>query len=105
MCKIDKLFPKPFVCEECGSNRLRYRKYVLAETDVEYQDGVFHYDEAIIDTDDSLDIERGYKCRDCGHLVAHCGYWVDNEKDLITHLTMVPQVLKEEQEQQQVKIH
>ena len=79
------------------SKKLRYRKYVLAEADVEYQDGVFHYDEAIIDTDDSINIERGYKCRDCGHLVAHCGYWVDNEKDLIAYLIMDPSIRDEEQ--------
>ena len=97
MIKDNRLFRNPFVCKRCGSKRLKYRKYILCESDVEYQDGVLCYLNEEYDTNDFLPVERGYVCRKCGHPVVHCGKWIDNEKDLIAYLIMDPSIRDEEQ--------
>ena len=87
-----------FECSECGSNKLGYKKYVKCIVPVEIKDdeAVF-YKSSAIDEDDYLAVSNGFCCADCGHMLEHCGYRVETEKDLNIYFTMAPEY-KEQQE-------
>jgi hypothetical protein len=86
-----------FECSKCGCRgKIGYRKYVLSMTPVSRNDdGLYVYDQSIIDEDDSIDHFNGYCCRCCRELLEYCGIPIQTEEYLGDYLAMDP-ILRDE---------
>jgi len=89
-----------FVCRECSGNELGYQKYVKCITPVTIQeDGQMEYKSSIFDEDDYLAVSNGFCCKGCGHLLEHCGFRMETEKDIFNYFTMDPELREQEQQE------
>jgi hypothetical protein len=87
-----------FTCSKCGSNRLAFHEYVKSITPAEFMScGKLYYTPATIDEDDFMPEARGFRCRDCGHMLERCGHQITMEKELFDYLSMDPVVREKEQ--------
>ena len=80
-----------FTCPKCGSNKLAFQEYVKSVTPAEFMScGKIYYDPATIDQEDFISEPRGFCCRDCGHMLEHCGSQVRTEKELWDYFEKLP---------------
>ena len=87
-----------FVCSNCGSNKLGYKKYVKCITPVSLQEnGQFEYSQSNIDEDDYIWADNGFICLDCESFVEHCGCRFETEKEFCDYLTMDPELREKQQ--------
>lgn len=87
-----------FECKECESDKLAYQKYSKSVIPVELKkDGTIYYSDPDIDDDDYLAVSNGFCCKNCGHMLKHCGCNMETEEELLAYLTMDPEVSNKEQ--------
>lgn len=87
-----------FTCRQCGSNKLAYHEYVKSLTPAEFMScGKLYYAPATIDENDFIPELSGFCCRDCGHILEHCGRTFKTEKELIEYLSIKSEIRITEQ--------
>jgi len=86
-----------FVCSECGSTDLAYRKFIKCITPVEIkEDGTIVYLSSVIDEDNTLGVECRFVCADCGHTIYHRGNPLETEGDLLYFLDLTNEERKQQ---------
>ena len=72
-----------FKCENCGSDKLGYMKYVCCLTPVQMNNNVIYvYSEPEYIEDSDSEVHEGFCCRDCGRLLSLYGDPIKCESDL-----------------------
>ncbi len=88
-----------FVCKQCGSEQLSYKKYAKCITQVEmHADGRMEYLASVTDEDDFLATENGFICYDCGTFVEHFGCRMETEQHLRSYWSMSPELRKQQED-------
>lgn len=93
-----------FQCQYCGSKELSYEKWIHSQEEVIiHENGLIEYKEPEIDENNTLGVEYGFVCKNCGHSVEHCGIQIQTEPELIAYLSM-NLAIREKEEKEYLQI-
>ncbi len=88
-----------FKCEECGSIKLGYKKYVKCTMPVEIANGQITYGLSTVDEDNYLATCNGFCCMDCQSLIEYCGCNLETEEELRGYYNLDPKLKQQQQDE------
>ena len=91
-----------FTCKNCGGHKLSYQTYVSSESPLTFDSRVFVcYEQSRINEEDEAVGLSGYVCGICRHPLYHCGFRIENEKELFNLLIMGSDKREQEEKEYQ----